>query len=164
MKLLSTHESFLSTFNYVIISFTDHIGQDKDVYNFNNNMNKPLFYIKPNGSMGMVIPDFQAVIENSNHTPGDPFIPKWIGEVAFTVLSFDTHANLKQIVESQPMVNLEFMLTIQESSKWMSPPSKDIVKNFCTELLLSFKNFVLPIAENSLGPVVVDQFTWISIT
>ena len=114
--------------------------------------------------MGMVIPDFQVVIENSNHAPGDPFIPKWIGEVAFTVLPSDTHTNLKQIVESQPMVNLELMLTIQEYSKWMSPPSKDIVKNLCTEPLLSFKDFVLPITENSLGPVVVDQFTWISIT
>ena len=150
MKLSSTHESFLSTFNCVINSFTDGISHDKDIYNFNNNMNKPLFYTKPNGSLGMAIPDFQLVIENNfGCTPGDPFIPKWIREVTFMVPPPDTHTNLKQIVKSHPTIDLAFMLTIQESPKWASPSSKNVAKNLCTGPLLSFKDFMPSFAATS---------------
>lgn len=155
----------MSTFNRLINSFTDGIGHDRDIFNFNNNMNKPLVYIKPNGSMAAGIPDFQLEIENNSVLrPGDAFFPKWIGEVAFTVSPSDTRANLKQIVDSHPTVDLAFLVTIQEVPKWASPSRKDVARNLRTGPLLSFKEFIPAMAETSLGPVIVDQFTWISVT
>ncbi|KAG6370074.1 hypothetical protein JVT61DRAFT_12480 [Boletus reticuloceps] len=101
MKPSSTHELFLSSLNHVITSFINSIGQDKVIYNFTNHMNKLLFCVKPNGSLGTAIPDFQLIIENnSGCTPEDPVIPKWVRQVAFTVSPSDTHVQLKQIIES----------------------------------------------------------------
>jgi len=116
MKPSSTHESFLSSLNRVISSFTDDIGQDKIFYNLTNHMNQPLFCVKPSGSLGTTIPDFQLVIENnSGLAPED--VPKWVRQVAFTISPDDTCAQLKKIIKLQPTFDLAFMITIQESPK-----------------------------------------------
>ena len=61
---------------------------------------------------------------NSNGAPGLPLIPKWIGEVSFTVSPSYTSGHLKQIVESQVTVDLAFMISIEEAPKWASPGGK----------------------------------------
>jgi hypothetical protein len=68
---------------------------------------------------------------NSNGTPGLPLIPKWIGEVSFTVSSSYTHKHLKHVVDSQPTVDLAFMIRIEEFPKWESPKRKHACAQNC---------------------------------
>lgn len=165
MQPSSVHEAFIVALTRAIGTFTSDIGCDNYDYNFGSSLNKPLFYIKPNGSSGRAIPDYQLVMENnSNHTPGLPLIPKWVGEVSFTVPSSYTHKHLKQIIESQPMVDLAFMIRIEESHKWVSPSSRDNAQKLCSQPFYAYNDFIPTLPVGSLGPVVVEEYTWISIT
>ena len=70
--------------------------------------------------MRLAIPDFQLMIEVNTDTK-PRMIPKWVGEVSFTVPASKTRDHLKEIVASKATVDLAFMFSIQESPKWESP-------------------------------------------
>jgi len=73
----SVHEAFLVAFTCAIYTFTSGIGHNNCDYNFGSSLNKPLFYVTPNESNGMAIPDYQLTMENnSDGTPGLLLIPK----------------------------------------------------------------------------------------
>ncbi|KAI9453750.1 hypothetical protein HD554DRAFT_2031731, partial [Boletus coccyginus] len=166
MQPSSVHEAFIMALTRSIGTFTSGIGHDHCNYNFGSSLNKPLFYIKTDGSSGRAIPDYQLVMENnSDRAPGLPLIPKWIGEVSFTVPSSYTCRHLKQVVESQPTVDLAFIIRIEESPKWVSPNSKDTrTQKLRSQPFHAYNDFIPALPVGSLGPVVVEEFTWISIT
>ncbi|KAG6369352.1 hypothetical protein JVT61DRAFT_14995 [Boletus reticuloceps] len=166
MQPSSTHEAFIVALTHAINTFTSGIGHDQYNYNFGGSLNKSLFSTQPNGSSIRAIPDYQLVMENnSDHAPGIPLIPKWIREVSFTVSPTYTRKHLRQVVKSQPSVDLAFMIRIEESPKWASPRSKDThVQKLRSQLFCTYKDFILDLPAGSLGPVVVEEFTRISIT
>ena len=166
MQPSSVHEAFLVALTRAIGAFTSGIGHDNCDYNFGSSLNKPLFYVKTDGSSGKAIPDYQLVMENnSNGAPGLPLIPKWIGEVSFTVSPSYTRQHLKHVIESQPTVDLAFMIKIEESPKWASPSRKHTrAQELRSQPFRAYNDFIPALPADRLGPVVVEEFTWISIT
>ncbi|KAG6370925.1 hypothetical protein JVT61DRAFT_10772 [Boletus reticuloceps] len=165
MQPSSTHEAFIVALTSVIGTFTNGIGHNPYNYNFGSSLNKSLFYTQPDGSSRRAIPDYQLVMENnSNRAPGTPLIPKWIGEVSFTVSPSYTRKHLRQVVKSQPSVDLAFMIRIEELPKWASPSKDARVQKLRSQPFRAYKNFIPALPAGSLGPVVVEEFTWISIT
>jgi hypothetical protein len=161
------HEAFIMALTHAIGVFTSGIiGHDNCDYNFGSSLNKPLFHIKINGSSGRAIPDYQLVMENnSNGAPGLPLIPKWIREVSFTVSSSNTRKYLKQVVDSQLMVGLAFIIRIEESPKWESPKRKYAhTQKLRSQPFRTYNDFIPALPADVLGPVVMEEFTWISIT
>lgn len=152
--------------NRIIGEYVSSLGHDKVVFNFNSNLNTPLSYQKSNGSRGLAIPDYQLVLENNSaQAPDSPFVPKWIGEVTFTVPPAQTRIQLQRVVDHQPTVDLAFLVTIQESPKWVLPKKKDTgAQNLRSQPLLSYRNFIPPMPADIFGPVIVEGFTWMSIT
>ncbi|KAG6377255.1 hypothetical protein JVT61DRAFT_1316 [Boletus reticuloceps] len=163
MQPSSTHEAFIVALTSII--FTNSIGHNPYNYNFSSSLNKSLFYTQPDGSSGRAIPDYQLVMENnSNRAPGTPLIPKWIGEVSFTVSPSYTRKHLRQVVKSQPSVDLAFMIRIEELPKWASPSKDARMQKLRSQPFRAYKDFIPALPAGSLGPVVVEEFTWISIT
>ncbi|KAF8122335.1 hypothetical protein EV363DRAFT_1301269 [Boletus edulis] len=164
MQPSSTHEAFIVALTSAIGTFTNGIGYNPYNYNFGSSLNKSLFYTQPDGSSARAIPDYQLVMENnSNRAPGTPLIPKWIGEVSFTASPSYTRKHLRQVVKSQPSVDLAFMIRIEELPKWASP-SKDARVQKLRSQPFPHTRISSPLPAGSLGPVVVEDFTWISIT
>jgi hypothetical protein len=167
MQPSSVHKAFIVALTCAIGVFTSSIiGHDNCDHNFSSSLKKPLFYVKTNGSGGRVITDYQLVMENnSNGAPGLPLIPKWIGEVSFTVSSSYTRKHLKQVVDSQPMLDLAFMIRIEESPKWESPKRKHTrAQKLRSQPFRMYNDFIPALPADVLGPVVMEEFTWNSIT
>ncbi|KAI9454823.1 hypothetical protein HD554DRAFT_2042952 [Boletus coccyginus] len=145
MQPSSVHEAFIVALTRSIGTFTSGIGHNHCNYNFGSSLNKLLFYIKTDGSSRRAIPDYQLVMENnSDHAPGLPLIPKWIRELT---------------------VDLAFIIRIEKSPKWVSPNSKDThMQKLHSQLFHAYNDFILALPVGSLGPVVMEEFTWISIT
>jgi hypothetical protein len=166
MKPSAAHEGFLTALTRIIGAFANRIGHDQFIYNINTSLNKGLYYRKSDGSQAVGIPDFQLVIENNSpFARGLRQIPKWIGEVCFTVSSSDTRVHLKQLVDALPNVDLAFLITIVESPKWRSPSSENThAMRLRSQPFLEYDDFIPDIPTGTLGPVIVEEINWISVS
>lgn len=166
MKPSAAHEAFMTALNRIILAFANKIGHDQFVYNVNTLLNSGLFYRKSDGSQAVKIPDFQLIIEaNSRFARGLRQTPKWIGEVCFTVSSSDTRTHLKRLVDAMPSVDLAFLITIVESPKWRSPSSESThALKLRSQPFLEYDDFIPDLPAGTLGPIIVEQINWISVT
>ncbi|KAG9311789.1 hypothetical protein JVU11DRAFT_8036 [Chiua virens] len=167
MSPSAAHECLLSVLNQAVHSFIHNLNYDRTTFNLSIYFNRAIRPRMCTDFPNAAVPDFQLVIENhSKLTRGPPFISKWVGEVCFNTSPADTRTQLCQIIDSQPDIDLAFVVTIEESPDWASPKQKDANAIKLRSMpYLNYDDFIPNnISRCSLGPVVVENITWISVS
>ncbi|KAI9573902.1 hypothetical protein HD554DRAFT_568445 [Boletus coccyginus] len=161
----SLHESLLSNLSHAFIDFANEIGHDRDIYKLLVYMNKRLYYDEKDGEndQRIAIPDFQVDFEVTPSIGKPRMIQKWVGEVAFTSSASKTRDHLKDIIATNPTIDLAFLFCIQESPRWQSPSLDDPpAKQLRVEPAVKYDDFNPIVQEGGMG-IVWRGITWVSI-
>jgi len=161
----SLHESLLFNLSHTFIDFANVIGHDRNIYKLLIYMNKRLYYEEQDGenNQRIAISDFQVDFEVTPSVGKPCMIQKWVGEVVFTSSASKMRDHLKDIITTNPTINLTFLFCIQESPRWQSlslddPPAKQLR----IEPAVKYNDFNPIVQEGGMG-IVWRDITWVSI-
>jgi hypothetical protein len=170
------HDTVVATFNCFIGEFTHAIGHDPKIHRVSASMIGHLYYEVPRPFEGdkrgggriqsdnliIVFPDFQLKIQVNTTKPR---VPKWVGEVAFTTSASRTRDQLKDVIASNPTVDLAFLFIIDESPKWESPTSENsFAQQLSTQPVMKYDDFNHKVDGNGMGPINFGGITWASVS